>query len=382
MDLKTGLSEHLWAVIETSYESHNYTAAILDALYYLGDFIREKTGLQSDGVALIGQAFGGKSPKLRVNQLQTESELDIQKGTANLLMGLYQSVRNPRSHTKQADSKEDTDAIILFVNYLLKIIGASKGTFSKNEFLGRVFDSSFVKKERYADLLVEEIPARYKLDVMIDVYGRKLDGDIYNLELFTKSLLKKLSDEEKTKLKEVVCDELKSAESESVRFCATIFPIEFWLSLDESVRLRSENMFLKSIGEGQYLVESKKCIKGGLGTWGKGLIHTSPMKRDYLVTLYRKLNFSDKTEQDYVFAHFDSVLLSELTAIKDDSLTEFVISLVNRKVKAGDRRFYELAQLAISYFGGFWEESLKKSVETFQEVEETLGEKSEEDIPF
>jgi len=185
MDLKTQLTDQLWATIETSYESNNYTNAILDSLYYLGDFIREKTGLQSDGVSLIGQAFGGKSPKLRVNQLQTESELDIQKGTANLLMGLYQSIRNPRSHTRLVDSKEDADAIILFVNYILKIIGASKGSFSKDEFLARVFDAAFVKKIRYAELLVDEIPTRYRLDIMIEVFRRKSDGDILKLPLFS-----------------------------------------------------------------------------------------------------------------------------------------------------------------------------------------------------
>jgi uncharacterized protein (TIGR02391 family) len=64
---------------------------------------------------LVGQAFGGKTPKLRVNKLQTESDQDIQKGTENLLLGLYQSIRNPRSHGKLTDTKEDADAIILFI---------------------------------------------------------------------------------------------------------------------------------------------------------------------------------------------------------------------------------------------------------------------------
>jgi uncharacterized protein (TIGR02391 family) len=265
MDLKTQLSENLWAAIETSYESRNYTGAILDAMYYLGDLIREKTGLESDGVELIGQAFGLKSPKLRVNQMQTESELNVQKGTANLLTGLYQSIRNPRSHSKQTDQKEDADAIIIFVNYILKIIGTSKGTFSKNEFLGRVFDSSFVKQERYADLLVEEIPARQRLDVLIDSYRRKFEGDIYSLKLFTRAILKKLSDEDKTQLKEVVCSELRSADGETIRYCVTIFPPEFWMSLDEPVRLRSADILLKSIKDGRYLVEQEKCVAGALG---------------------------------------------------------------------------------------------------------------------
>ena len=110
--------------------------------------------MQSDVVPLVGQAFGGKSPKLSVNPLQTESDWNVQKGTESLLKGLFQSIRNPRSHEKHSDTKEVADAIILFVNYLLGIIGASKGTFSKAEFLDRVFDTSFVESEKYAQLLV------------------------------------------------------------------------------------------------------------------------------------------------------------------------------------------------------------------------------------
>ena len=182
MDLKTGLAEPLWAAIETTYESHNYTSAISDAIYYLGDIIREKAGLQTDGVPLVMQAFGGKSPKLKVTRLQTESDRNIQKGTENLLLGLYQSVRNPRSHGKHVDTKEDADAIILFINYLLKIIGGAKGTFSKNDFLDRVFDPSFVKKTRYADLLGQRIPPKQRLDVMIEVYRRKEDVGLQFVE--------------------------------------------------------------------------------------------------------------------------------------------------------------------------------------------------------
>lgn len=381
MDLKIQISENLWAAIETSYVSSNYTIAILDALYFLSDFIREKTGLQSDGVALIGQAFGGKSPKLRVNQLQTESELDIQKGTANLLMGLYQSVRNPRSHTKLVDSKEDADSIILFVNYLLKIIGVSKGTFSKNEFLGRVFDSSFVKKQRYAELLVDDIPARHRLDIMIDVYRRKDEGKVPLLNLFATELLKKLSNEEKTKFKEVVCDELKSAEKESIYRSVGIFPIEFWLSLDEPVRLRSENVILNSVIEGRYIVESKKCVSGAIGTWGADLMHESLIKYDYILALMRKLKSSDIAEQDYVFQYYGVPLLEELNETKDSYLVSNLIELIDEKVKEGNKRFYQFAQNAINVFDGFWEEKLKQSVADFQEVEETPSENSE-DIPF
>ncbi len=74
MNLETKLDPRLWDAIRTSHENRNFTGAILDAMYFLSDLIRERTGLESDGVALVGQAFGGSSPKLKVSPLQTESD--------------------------------------------------------------------------------------------------------------------------------------------------------------------------------------------------------------------------------------------------------------------------------------------------------------------
>jgi uncharacterized protein (TIGR02391 family) len=104
MNLESKIEERLWKMIQNSYEDRNYTGAIHDAIYFLSDLIREKSGLESDGVSLIGQAFGGKSPKLKVNKLQSESDKNIQAGIAQILRGIYQAIRNPRSHEKYNDS--------------------------------------------------------------------------------------------------------------------------------------------------------------------------------------------------------------------------------------------------------------------------------------
>jgi len=382
MDLKTGLAEPLWAAIETTYESHNYTGAILDAMYYLGDIIREKAGLQTDGVSLVAQAFGGKSPKLKVNKLQTKSDWNIQKGTENLLLGLYQSLRNPRSHGKHVDTKEDADAIILFINYLLKIIGVAKGTFSKSDFLDRVFDPSFVEKNRYADLLVEKIPPKQRADVMIEVYRRKEQGKINQLSLFTQALLPKLEEDEISRLAEVVSDELNNTDSdESVRLSTRMFPIEFWTRLDETAKLRSENRFLKSVSEGEYISSSDKCIKGAFGTWCHTHLPVFLMKDDFIWRLLGKLRSSNRNDQDYVFEYFIDSLVSTLSKMQDTSLINLAVTTIDRYVKAGDKRFYNLADYAVEAYGVFWKDSLKESIDKFQEVEPTPDDTSE-DLPF
>ena len=41
-----------------------FTGAIQDSMYFLGDLIRDRSGLEGDGVALVGKAFGGRRPVL------------------------------------------------------------------------------------------------------------------------------------------------------------------------------------------------------------------------------------------------------------------------------------------------------------------------------
>ena len=130
MNLETKLDSRVWEAVRNSFEENNFTGAILDAIYFLSELIREKTGLETDGIALIGQAFGGKSPKIKINRLQSESDWNIQNGTEQILRGIYMAIRNPRSHEKYTDSEEDARAIIFFLNYLVKIVYKSKTPFS------------------------------------------------------------------------------------------------------------------------------------------------------------------------------------------------------------------------------------------------------------
>src|ERR1035438_4234241 len=120
VNLQARLEQGLWKAIEGTYHNRNYYGAILDATHYLGQLIREKSGLESDGTALVGAAFGGKNPVLKVTKLQTESDKSVQSGVEQMLRGFYQAIRNPRSHQTMTDSIEDADALILMVNYLAK----------------------------------------------------------------------------------------------------------------------------------------------------------------------------------------------------------------------------------------------------------------------
>lgn len=78
----------------------NYFHAVFEATKSVAEKIRLKTGLSTDGSALIDEAFTFKNkiPHLALNSLQTESEQSEQKGFANLLKGLFGTFRNTTAH--------------------------------------------------------------------------------------------------------------------------------------------------------------------------------------------------------------------------------------------------------------------------------------------
>ena len=142
MNLQTVVREDLWKAIADTYTATNYSHAILDAMHHLSNVLRTKSNVDGDGAALVSQALGGDSPKLRINRLQTETERSVQKGLEQMLRGLYLAIRNPRSHEPIEDSKESADAIIHFIDYLLKIIAQSEELFTLPGFFT---DASLIK---------------------------------------------------------------------------------------------------------------------------------------------------------------------------------------------------------------------------------------------
>lgn len=77
----------------------NYFHAVLEATKSIGEKIRNKTGLNSDGSKLIDEAFGlNNGPLLVFNTLQTESERSEHKGMMNLMKGVFGLFRNPTAH--------------------------------------------------------------------------------------------------------------------------------------------------------------------------------------------------------------------------------------------------------------------------------------------
>jgi len=92
----------------------NYFHVVFEATKSVADKIRIRTGLISDGAALIDEAFSFKEiiPHLALNSLQTESEKSEQKGFMNLVKGLFGTFRNTTAHAPKIKwSIEEQDAL-------------------------------------------------------------------------------------------------------------------------------------------------------------------------------------------------------------------------------------------------------------------------------
>lgn len=372
MNLKTLIKEPLWLAISNTYEAENYTHSILDAMHYLSGVLREKSGLDGDGHSLVGATLGGSSPVLRVNKLQTETERNIQRGLEQMLRGMYQFIRNPRSHEQVEDSKNTADAIILFINYVLSILEQSQEPFTVQSFLARVFDEHFVRSARYAELLVSSIPNGKIVDTLIEIYRRKRDGDGVNLSYVAKEIFKHISDEQLGEFLDVVSEELKfTTEEVDIRLTMQMLSPDLWQKLEESARLRAENILINSIKHG-------KSSSGGGTIRRQGALGT--LARDYLVEFSQKhrarqviLEKLEAKEEDqlYIYNFFLDVLpaLFDTSYLKSRCLETVLSAAKNEFGNSMSRKLADRFWL----FPKDWQEAIR---EAFPELE------IEDEIPF
>lgn len=366
MNVETEISIDLWAAVRRSYESQAWSNAILDGIYYLSDVIRSRTGLQSDGTALAGQAFGGKTPKLRLNKLQTESDTNVQAGVEQLVRGLYQAVRNPRSHERISDSQADADALLVFINYLLQVIGHARTTFSLDESVARALDENFVPNERYAALVLEEIPARYRLPVALAVFERRGQVNAHKLSYFFQAALERLSPEERAEFFSAISDTLRDDSDEStLRTVLQILKSEQWPEVGEAARLRSEHRLLLSFCSGRYNSANDKCSGGALATWCPSFWPHFILRNEFLDAAAEQIGSANKDTRDYI-RHFFLAHLDSLATVPSRRI-QWALA---ERLKKRDEEVYLSVKYESIWKIDSWNQVVKSALESYEEAEE------------
>jgi Protein of unknown function (Hypoth_ymh) len=125
MELKREISRQLYQAIREKYERGWYRDAILAAIACLEDCIREKANFERAQVlynpeGCFDQAFGNLNPLIQINDRTTAAHLYEQQGFAQIVLGIHQGIRTPRIHGELCDDEKSTNAMIVFIDYLMQ----------------------------------------------------------------------------------------------------------------------------------------------------------------------------------------------------------------------------------------------------------------------
>jgi uncharacterized protein (TIGR02391 family) len=98
----------------------NYFHAVFEATKGLAQRIRDLSGIQADGAALIDRVFSIDQPILAFNTLQTDTEKSEHKGFAALLKGCFAAARNPLAHEPKIlwDGEDDAADYLSLISLL------------------------------------------------------------------------------------------------------------------------------------------------------------------------------------------------------------------------------------------------------------------------
>ena len=92
----------------------NYFHAVLEATKGLAQRIREESGTDGDGAALVDRVFSVRTPIMAFNSLQSETERSEHTGFATLLKGCFAAIRNPTAHQPKILWEGEDDAADYF----------------------------------------------------------------------------------------------------------------------------------------------------------------------------------------------------------------------------------------------------------------------------
>lgn len=93
--------------------------AVLNSVIAVFDMIRQRTGLNLDGKDLVGRAFGMDNGILGFSELHSETGKNDQAGVLQIYNGIYQGVRNVKSHSLTHDLNQLKAAQYLVMMSLL-----------------------------------------------------------------------------------------------------------------------------------------------------------------------------------------------------------------------------------------------------------------------
>ena len=115
-------NEQLSEVSRARFATGHYADAVEASLKHLNNAVKEKSGAtDKDGAELMRTVFSANCPILRINELQSQSDKDEQRGYMHLFEGAMIGIRNPRAHESGLiDDAATALEILAMVNHLMR----------------------------------------------------------------------------------------------------------------------------------------------------------------------------------------------------------------------------------------------------------------------
>lgn len=124
------IHEEIVRVSKNKFEDGYFADAVESAFKEINKriktIVKNETGNELDGVALMRKAFNPRDPIIVIDNLSTQSGKDIQEGYMQLYAGSMQGIRNPKAHDNISISRERAIHFLFLASLLINVLYESR----------------------------------------------------------------------------------------------------------------------------------------------------------------------------------------------------------------------------------------------------------------
>lgn len=106
-------------VAQPRFNSHHYADSVLTAFIEIEDKVRTLIGEDLSGSPLMQKAFSPQNPLIILDEIDTRSGKDLQRGYMELFSGAMLAIRNPKAHKNLLISKENAIHLLFIASTLI-----------------------------------------------------------------------------------------------------------------------------------------------------------------------------------------------------------------------------------------------------------------------
>jgi uncharacterized protein (TIGR02391 family) len=320
-----GLHPDLLHAVRAPLDAERYADAVVSSFKYLTEVIREKSGLDGDGDALVNLAFatdGERGPRVRINSLRSKTDRNEHEGVVLMLRGMYRAFRNPRAHEMIDESEDSCLRILLMVDTVTRYLRLENRQFDTDAFVKRIYNPRLLGTADHAYALVESVPKHRLTWVFRAALREHRSGDPLKVKHVFHALYARMSGEQ---LRSCALELNRELDREnfppSLDGLFQLIRPDLWRLLDTHVRTRLEYRIIELCAKGAFDPDRGETQEK-LGTWG-AVFGPDFMNRAGLVETIASLLQKNWRAQNYVGRYY----LEALPRLTD--ATEHITLLAN-----------------------------------------------------